>query len=66
MEEQLIYKITKQYKTPSVKLELNLRNDILPYMKCTDTTIKDKDFIVDAINKDYRSNKATITIIEKK
>ena len=66
MEEQLIYKITKQYKTPSVKLELNLRNDILPYMKCTDTTIKDKDFIVDAINKDYRNNKATITLIEKK
>lgn len=66
MEEQLIYKITKQYKTPSVKLELNLRNDIVPYMKCTDTTIKDKDFIVDAINKDYRNNKATITIIEKK
>ena len=66
MEEQLIYKITKQYKTPSVKLELNLRNNIVPYMKCTDTTIKDKDFIVDSINKDYRNNKATITIIEKK
>lgn len=66
MEEQLIYKITKQYKTPSVKLELNLRNNIVPYMKCTDTTINNKDFIVDAINKDYRNNKATITIIEKK
>lgn len=66
MEEQLIYKITKQYKTPSVKLELNLRNDILPYEKCTDTTINNKDFIIDAINKDYRNNKATITIIEKK
>lgn len=66
MEEQFIYKVTKQYSTPSVKLDLNLRNNNKIYGLYTDTTISGKSFIVDCINTDYKMNQQAVTLIEKK
>ena len=66
MEEQFIYKLTKQYSTPSVKLELALRNNNKVYGLYTDTTISGKSFIVDRINTDYKMNSQEVTLIEKK
>lgn len=65
-EEHLIYKLVNQYSTPSVILKLNLRNDNKIYGLYGDTTISDKDFIIDAVNIDYKMNKQEITLIEKK
>ena len=56
MEEQLIYRVTNQYQTPSIKLQLNLRNDNKVWGLYTDTTIRDKQFIIDSINTDYKMN----------
>ena len=56
MEEQFIYKVTKQYSTPSVKLNLKLRNNNKAYGLYTDTTINDRYFIVDSISTDYKMN----------
>lgn len=66
MEEQLIYRVTNQYQTPSIKLQLNLRNDNKVWGLYTDTTIRDKQFIIDSINTDYKMNQQEVTLIEKK
>ena len=65
-EEHLIYKLVNQYSTPSIILNLSLRNDNKIYGLYADTTITKKDFIVDTINIDYKYNKADIKLIEKK
>lgn len=66
MEEQFIYKVTKQYSTPSVKLNLKLRNNNKAYGLYTDTTISDRYFIVDSISTDYKMNSQQVTLVEKK
>lgn len=65
-EEHLIYKLVNQYSTPSVILNLSLRNDNKIYGLYADTTITKRDFIIDTINIDYKYNKADIKLIEKK
>ena len=65
-EEHLIYKIVNQYSTPSIILNLSLRNDNAIYGLYRDTTISGKDFIVDNVNIDYKHNKQEIKLIEKK
>lgn len=65
-EEHLIYRLVNQYSTPSVKLDLNLRNNNKIYGLYSDTTISGKKFIVDSINIDYKMNKQEIKLIEKK
>ena len=56
-EEHLIYKIVNQYSTPSIILNLSLRNDNPIYGLYRNTTISGKDFIVDYVNIDYKHNK---------
>lgn len=65
-EEHLIYKLVKQYSTPSVILNLPLRNDNKIYGLYKDFTIANKDFIIDTMGIDYKYNTAEIKLIEKK
>lgn len=65
-EEQLIFRIANQYATPSIKLELNLRNNNKMYGRYQDTTLYGRFFIADAINTDYKMNAQTVKLIEKK
>lgn len=65
-EEHLIYKLTKQYSEPAMILDFNLRNDNKIYGLYQDTSIPDKEFIVDSVNIDYKMNKQEIKLVEKK
>lgn len=65
-EEHLINRIYNQYNTASIILQLPLRNDNYIYGLYRDTTINDRLFIVDSINRDYRYNSVNIKLIEKK
>lgn len=65
-EEHLIYKLVNQYSTPSVILNLALRNDNKIYGLYGNSTISNKDFIIDSMNVDYKYNSADIKLIEKK
>ena len=65
-EEHFIYKIVNQYSSPSVILNLSLRNDNKIFGLYEDTSISGKKFIVDSVNIDYRNNKQEIKLIEKK
>lgn len=64
-EEQLIWKISHQYEEPSVKLDFNLRNDIKVYGLYSNTTLKDRYYIVDKIDTDYKQAQQAVTLIEK-
>ena len=64
-EEQLIWKISHQYETPSVKLDFNLRNDIKVYGLYSNTTLRDRYYIVDKIDTDYKQAQQAVTLIEK-
>lgn len=65
-EEQLIYRLVNQYSTPSVILQLNLKNEIPLYATITDKYLSGKTFIVDSMEIDWEMNKSTIKLIEKK
>lgn len=64
-EEQLIWKISHQYEEPSIKLDFNLRNDIKVYGLYSNTTLRDKYYIVDKIDTDYKQAQSAVTLIEK-
>lgn len=64
-EEQLIWKISHQYEEPSIKLDFNLRNDIKVYGLYSNTTLRDKYYIVDKIDTDYKQAQQAVTLIEK-
>lgn len=65
-EEHFIYKLVTQYSTPSVILNLNLKNNIKLYATLTDKWLPNKLFIVDSITTDWEYNTAEIKLIEKK
>ena len=65
-EEHLIYKLVNQYSTPSVILNLNLKNDIKLYATVTDNHLSGKTFIVDSMLINYQIDKTEIKLIEKK
>ena len=65
-EEHYIYKTVNQYKEPSIILNLGLKNTFKIYGLYKDTTIKNKNFIIDSISIDYRRCSSTINLIEKK
>lgn len=65
-EEHLIYKLVNQYGSPSIILNLSLRNDNRIFGLYQNTTISGKDFIVDRMNIDYKRNKQELKLIEKK
>ena len=64
-EEQLIWKISHQYEQPSIKLDFNLRNDNKVYGLYSNTTLRDKYYIVDKIDTDYKQAQQAVTLIEK-
>lgn len=67
-EEHMVYKITNQYATPSVVLSLPLRadNSLLNAYHYHVDVVKDKVFVADQINTDYRNYISTVKIVEKK
>nr|DAJ20174.1 MAG TPA: hypothetical protein [Siphoviridae sp. ctTYz13] len=65
-EEHYIFKIVNQYKTPSIVLNLNLRNEYKIYGKYRDTTIKDREFAINSLNIDYKNNATNVNLIELK
>ena len=64
-ENQLINRIVNQYTDPAIKLELNLGTDIKPYTLITEPVLG-KTMIVNSISYDYRYDKATVNVVEKK
>ena len=62
----LVYKVYKQYSTPSTIVNMNVRNDIEVYGTYTVHDLDDKIFIVDSINRNYQNNSSEIKLIEKK
>lgn len=66
-EEHIIYKTVNQYQEPMVIYTANLKNDVgfKPYCTLTDKTLSGKTFIIDTIQRDYRFNKAEVSMIEK-
>ena len=64
----MVYKITNQYATPSVVLSLPLRadNSLLNAYHYHVDVVKDKVFVADQINTDYRNYISTVKIVEKK
>lgn len=64
-EEILINRLCGQYKSPRIRLELNLQDNILPYTLLSDKWLKGKNFIVDSQSIDYYNNLATIILVEK-
>lgn len=65
-EEMKIYDIVQQYKTPTLILEMNLRNDIKPWSVLTYNCFEDKLFVVDEISIDYQYNQTNVKLVEKK
>lgn len=65
-EEHLIYRLWNQYNTPSIKLNLSLKNNNKIYGLYGDTTIQNKSFIIDSVDIDYKMNTQELTLIEKK
>lgn len=64
-EEILINRLCNQYKTPRVRLSLQLFNNIKPYQSLTTSWLSSKKFIVDSQSIDYFNNQTTITLVEK-
>ena len=65
-EEHLVYKLSNQYSTPNAIMEIPLKDKFPMYALLTDTTLSNRDFIIDSQEFDYRYNKQTLKIIEKK
>jgi len=59
------YRIVNQYCEPVKKLQLNLYNDYNPWTIVNDTVLN-IECVIDAMNIDYKYDRATITIVEKK
>ena len=65
-EEHLIFKLCKQYTTPSKILECEIKKDIIqPFGLYQDTTLSG-DYIVDSIGTNYRYSYNTVKLLEKK
>lgn len=66
-EEQMIVKFVSQYSDPRVKLKCELRDDtgIKPWSLMEYGLMEGKKFIVDAMDRDYREDKVTATLVEK-
>lgn len=64
-EEILINRLCNQYKTPRIRLSLQLDNKIVPYETITTSWLSNKKFIVDSQSIDYYNNQSTITLVEK-
>ena len=65
-EEHLIYKLCRQYTTPSKVLECEIKSGLIfPWGLYTDTTLSG-NFIVDSLGTNYRYSYNTVKLIEKK
>ena len=62
----MIYRLVNQYATPSVILTLPLHGGLHPAGTFTDKTITNRIFIIDSYSMDYKANKQTVRLVEKK
>lgn len=60
-----VLKHFKQYSHTTIKLTLNPRNKYFPYGIYTVPSMNPRKFIVEIFNRDFRSNKVEIKLIEK-
>lgn len=65
-EEHIIESLVTQYSTPSIILNINLKNNIFPYSLFTSDIFPEKKFVVDTITTDYRLASSNVKLIEKK
>lgn len=65
-EEQLIFKLARQYEEPKVILECNLHNEGYKlYGTYTDKTLSGKTFVISELTTDYKMNQQNIKFTEK-
>ena len=64
-ERHYINRLCNQYKTPKIRLNLQLENVVLPYSIVTDKWLGTKKFIVDSQSIDYYNDLTNITLVEK-
>ena len=66
-EEHLVYRLCRQYSSPTRILECNLKRGLtVPWGLYTNTTMADARFVVDTIGTDYRAGFDSVKLIEKK
>ena len=67
-EEIIVNNNVAQYSTPTVQLEVNLHSDLdfKPYSLLTYHFFEGKNFVVDGMSINYRTNTNTLKLIEKK
>ena len=65
LEKHYINRLCNQYKSPRVRLNLQLQNIIKPYATLTDKWLVTKKFIVDSQSIDYYNDVTNITLVEK-
>ena len=67
-EEIIVNNNVVQYSTPTVQLEVNLHSDLdfKPYSLLTYHFFEGKNFVVDGMSINYRTNTNTLKLIEKK
>lgn len=64
-EEWIVHRLTKQYQSPKIRLELELNTTFEPYSVITDKWLRGKSFIVDAQSTNYYTGQTTVTVVEK-
>ena len=64
-EEHLINRLCNQYKTPRVRLNLQLENTVKPFGIVQDKWLGNKKFVVDSQSIDYYNDVTNITLVEK-
>lgn len=65
-EEHLLYRLYKQYSTPSVRLKLDLNNDDWKPYSVIKESILNKTFYIDSIGRDYANDSSEMEIREIK
>lgn len=69
-EEHMLYRLVKQYETPSTILEMTVFDNgitsIKPYSKIYEKYLSDKIFIIDEMHFDYQANTVKLKVVEKK
>lgn len=67
-EKQYLSNIVRQYSTPTLVLEINVKNslNILPYTRLKYHYFNDKIFVVDSCSVDVESDNVSLRLVEKK
>lgn len=64
-EEWLIYRLTNQYSSPRIRLQLELNTRYMPYTTMTDHWLSGKTFVIDSQSTNFYTGQTTVTLVEK-